>query len=67
MITLKRLNVTRKVDSEEKAAKLEALGFRRVKTSAPAKKGKAKDVPISPGKEEQNGGTDRPDRSDGAE
>jgi len=31
MITLKRLNVVRKVGTEEKAVKLEALGFIRVK------------------------------------
>lgn len=34
MITLKRLNVVRQVDTEERAAKLEALGFTRVKAEA---------------------------------
>ncbi len=34
MITLKRLNVVRQVDTEEKAVKLEALGFARVKAES---------------------------------
>lgn len=43
MIELKRLNVIRRVESEEKAVALEAQGFKRLSTSKgkekPSKKG----------------------------
>lgn len=66
MITLKRLNVVRQVSSEEKAKKLESLGFTRVSAAG---KGKAasKGKRAEKDKEVQNGGSDQPDHGNGAE
>ncbi len=60
MIELKRLNVVRRVDSEEKAAALEAQGFKRL-TSAPAKENKGKGGKGAKGGKETEGGKDAKD------
>lgn len=72
MITLKRLNVVRQVSSEEKAKKLESLGFTRISAAGKGKaasKGKQaeKDKAAGKDKEVQNGGSNQPDHSNGAE
>lgn len=70
MITLKRLNVVRQVETEEKAARLEALGFVR-QGGKPSKEEKApKDKggkQPKEGKEGKDGGTDQPSGGNGAE
>ena len=81
MITLKRLNVVRKVATEEQAAKLERLGFARTGGTAEAPVGAGvteADPPPPPrppkrgkggkgdDKEDQDGGTDQPGSGDGA-
>ena len=82
MITLKRLNVVRKVATEEQAAKLERLGFARTGGTAEApvgagvteadlaKMGEAMFERLSENlkddKEDQDGGTDQPGSGDGA-
>ena len=68
MIILKRLNVVRKVATEEQAAKLERQGFIRTGGSAEGatpteERGKTSKASK---KEGQNGGTDQPDSGDGA-
>lgn len=63
MITLKKLNVVRKVATEEQAAKLERQGFTRQGGAAASKKGKGgRDEK----KEGQGGSTDQPGSGDGA-
>lgn len=62
MITLKRLNVVRIVDTKQKAEKLEEMGFVRVlpketKNSTPAGSEKAEG--------NQDGGNDKPNRRGG--
>lgn len=66
MITLKRLNVVRQVSSEEKAKKLEPLGFTRISAAG---KGKAASngKKAEKDKEVQNGGSNQPDHGNGAE
>ena len=63
MITLERDNVVKIVESEERAAKLEAIGFKR-KTAKPAEE---KEVPDDGGSaEEDNGKSDeKPEASSG--